>query len=66
MSRKSVRDKRARLWLCARLRRSGKSRTSGEDLVMQRIDHVMDGLLLSVTMCAPIYLLYKIGLFLIE
>lgn len=33
---------------------------------MQRIDHVMDGFLLSVTMCAPLYLLYKIGLFLID
>lgn len=32
---------------------------------MQRVDHVMDSILASAVFCAPFYILYKIGLFMI-
>jgi len=32
---------------------------------MQRVDQVMDGLLVSAIMVAPFYIFYKIGLFLL-
>ena len=32
---------------------------------MQRVDHVMDGILAGAVICAPFYILYKIGLFII-
>ena len=33
---------------------------------MQRIDHIMDGILFGALVCAPFYLVWKIGLFLVE
>lgn len=36
----------------------------GEDDMMLDIDHIMDGVCLSGLIVAPLYLIYKLGLFL--
>lgn len=33
---------------------------------MERIDHVMDRVLATAVVCLPFYVVYKLGLFLIE
>jgi len=33
---------------------------------MQRIDHVMDRVLVTAVLCLPFYVIYKIGLFVVE
>ena len=33
---------------------------------MERIDHVMDRVLTTAVLCMPFYVIYKLGIFLIE
>lgn len=37
-----------------------------ERTVVQRVDHVMDGVLVGAVLLAPFYILYKVSLFLIN